>query len=164
MAHLIGSELPKDLLAKIKSQTNENSNEVPLLISTDSEGFPNVSLLSYLDIVALPPDRMVFAIGADSSSKANLLRTRKGTLLFWAGKNSGVYYVKGKVRQVKKELTKSAEGFKLSALLMNVEKVSQDHSDEAKLLSTLTYDNKSINYGHLELLKELKQFSKSLKR
>ncbi len=164
MARLLGNSLPKELLSKIREQSNVRSSEVPLLVSLDQKGYPNVSLLSFLDIVALSPRRLVFAIGAESSSKRNLLRSRKGTIVIWGGRDFGMYYVKGRIAKVRKKLASSAEGFRLDALVMNVESVSQDHSDVAKLLSTLTYDGRSINKGHLTLYKELKDLALSLSR
>ena len=162
MSRPIGNKLPKELMNKIRSQSNLRSNEVPLLISTDPDGYPNVSLLSFLDIMVLARDRIVFAIGEDSSSKRNLLQTGKGTIVMWAGKDFGIFYVKGRVRQLKRKLSHPVEGFRLTALVMKVERISQDHSDEAKLLSTLTYDNRAINKDHLLLLSELRKLARSL--
>lgn len=162
MSKLIGKRLPRELMNKFRAQSNIRSNEVPLLISTDPDGFPNVSLLSFLDIFMQAPDRLVFAIGEDSSSKKNLLRTGKGTIAVWGGKDSGMFYIKGRVRQLKEKLSLSVEGFRLTTLLMKVERISQDHSDAAKLLTTLNYDNRAINKDHVLLFGELKKLARSL--
>ena len=143
-------------------ESSRESKEVVFLISVDDEGFPNIALLSFSELEVKSPKMMLFAVGANSSSKKNLLRTRQGTIVFWGGKNSGMYYVKGRIKLLKSIMNSSVEGFKCSALIFHVERVSKDYSSIARLLSTVTYETKRVERKHKELQKELQSLSKSL--
>lgn len=154
--------MTKELIKKIKHESNFRTNEAVFLISVGAEGFPNVALLSYLDISVVSTKRLLLAIGENSSSKRNLIKTGRGTLVFWLGKSYGLYYVKGKFKLEMERLQSAVEGFPCSALSMNVEALSKDHSSKARLLSTLTYDSSKTNSAHIELFRELNGLSKSV--
>lgn len=160
MAIALGSNLTRDLVGKIRNEANINTNEVVFLVSIGEDGFPNVALLSYLDISVLSSKRVILAIGENSSSKKNLARSGLATLVFWVGKNHGLYYVKGKVKLIRERLRSTIEGFACSAFLMRVEVVSKDHSSQASLVSTVTYDRRRTNRTHFELSKELAKISR----
>lgn len=162
MAIALGSHLTKELLRKIRKETNLYTNEVVFLVSVGSDGFPNVSLMSYLDISVLSPKTLILAIGQNSSSKKNLARSGLGSFIFWVGKNHGLYYVKGKFRLVRERLHSTIEGFTCSVFFMNVEAVSQDHSSKARIVSTVTYDRRRTNRTHFELSKELVKISQKI--
>ncbi|MGI0091128.1 MAG: hypothetical protein ACREBS_05420 [Nitrososphaerales archaeon] len=162
LATLIGSELSPKILSKLKQESRENSKEVILLSTVDEQGFPNVALLSYLDITPISPKMILLAIGEKSSSKENMLRSKRGTLVLWGGKKLGMFYVKGKTKLVKRKLGTVVEGFTCSAISLTVEKVSQDYSPVAEILSTITYDTSQTNPAHLELLRELKKLANSI--
>jgi hypothetical protein len=154
LAKLIGDSIPKEVFAKIRQQQKSNS-EVILLLSTDWEGYPHVSLLSFLDISVVSPRRIVFAIGKTSSTMSNLIRTRKGTLVLWAGSKHGIFYLTGKISKVSSKIKKRTEGFEVGGLLIRIQRVSQDNSSEAPLKTTLTFDNSKIGADQRELNKEL---------
>ena len=162
MAVLLDSRLTRDLIQKVRRESNINTKEAVLLISVGSKGFPNVALLSYLDICLVASKRLILAIGEHSSSKRNLMKTRRGTLIFWLGKTHGLYYLKGKFRLVRERLESTVEGFTCSAFLMTLEALSKDHSNKASLLSTVTYEPSKTNSAHLELFNELKRLSKRI--
>jgi len=138
------------------------SDEVVFLISIDDDGFPNIALLSFSDLVVKSPKLLLFAVGENSSSRKNLTRTKRGSVFFWGGKNSGIYYIKGRTKLVKPMMSTSVEGFKCSALILRVEKVSKDYSSVARLLSTITYEAKRVARNHKELQKELQVLSRTL--
>jgi hypothetical protein len=163
LAKLVGNSIPKEISTKIKQQQKLNS-EVIFLLSTDPEGYPHVSLLSFLDIVILSPRRILFAIGKLSTTRSNLLRTRKGTLILWGGSDQGMFYIKGDIAQVVSKIEKTTEGFELGGLLMDVQKVSQDNSVASPLLTTLTFDHSGIDSDQRGLHRELLRISQSLKR
>lgn len=160
MATLLGSRLTRELLQKIKRESNVNTNETVFLISIGEEGFPNVALLSYLDISVVSSKRLVLAIGENSTAMKNLTKRGRGTLVFWLGKSHGLYYVKGKFSLMRERLVSKVEGFTCSAFLMSVQVLSQDHSSKARLLSTVTYDQSKTNEAHVDLFRELKTISR----
>lgn len=160
MATKLEPVLPTEVVTKIKGESRPSTNEIVLLMSVDDSGFPNVALLSYLDLFVASKKRLLLAIGSNSSSRRNLLKRRNGTLLIWGGTNSGVFYIKGKISLVKKTLDTVVEGFMCTALALTVELVSQDYSPVAKILSTLTYDTSKTNPSHFELQRELKTIAK----
>lgn len=162
MARQLGSHLTGEIIRKIKKEANLKTNEAVLLVSVDDQGFPNVALLSYLDISVVSSKKLVLAIGENSSSKKNLTKRRIGTLVFWVGEDYGLYYVKGKLRLIRERLSSTVEGYKCSAFLMKVEGLSQDHSTAARLLSTVTYDPKKTNLAHGELFQEIVKISKRI--
>lgn len=162
MALVLGTRLTRELIEKIKHESNLHTNETLFLISVGDEGFPNVSLLSYLDISVVTAKRLIFAIGENSSSKRNLVKRGRGTLVFWLGKTQGLYYLKGSVILLKERLQSTVEDVNCSAFLMNAGVLSRDHSNKARLLSTVTYDPKETNSAHFELFNELKRISRTL--
>lgn len=162
LALLLGSRLTKELIQKIGHESNIRTNEAVFLVSVGETGFPNVALLSYLDISIVSTKRLLLAIGENSSSKRNLMKTGRGTLVFWLGKSYGLYYAKGKFKLVRERLQSAVEGFTCSAFSMSVEALSKDHSNKARLLSTVTYESKKTNSAHIELFTELNSLSKSV--
>ena len=162
MAIMLGKKIPGIVLKKIRRESNKNSNEVALLCSEDSEGFPNASLLSYLDLAVISPSRVLLAIGEESSTKRNLLRNKKGTIVMWAGMGYGIYYIKGRFNLVKSRLSTEVEGFRASALICSVQKVSKDYVRVAEIKSTITYEPSVVNESHVMLFKELKGIARSL--
>jgi len=162
LAIQLGPQLTPALIRKIRSESGRVSDEVVFLISIDDRGFPNIALLSFSDLVVKSPKLILFAVGENSSSRKNLTRTKKGSIFFWGGKNSGIYYVKGRTRLLEPMMETSVEGFKCSALILKVEKVSKDYSSIARLLSTVTYETKRVGRNHKELRKELQVLSRSL--
>jgi len=162
LAIQLGSHLTPALIRKIRLESGRVSDEVVFLISIDDDGFPNIALLSFSDLLVKSSKILLFAVGENSSSRKNLTRAKRGTIFFWGGKNSGIYYVKGRTRLVKPFMKTSVEGFNCSALILKVEKVSRDYSSVARLLSTVTYETKRVTRSHKELLKELQILSRSL--
>lgn len=162
MAKRLGARLTGEVIQKIKKESNLKTDEAILLASVGDEGYPNIALLSYLDISVVSAKRLVVAIGEYSSSKKNLCKRGFGTLIFWVGKDYGVCYVKGKFSLIKERLGSDVEGFNCSAFLMNVVELSQDHSKAARLLSTVTYDIRKTNTAHSELFRELVSIAKRI--
>jgi hypothetical protein len=162
LAIQIGPQLTNALIRKIRLESKRESNEVVFLISVDDDAYPNAALLSFSELVVKSPKLILFAVGETSSSRKNLMRTSRGSLVFWGGKNSGMYYIKGKVRLLKSSMEANVEGFKCSALILDVEKVSRDYSPIARLLSPMTYETKRVGKEHGELQRELQSLSKSL--
>lgn len=145
---------------KIERESNVHSKEVVLLITVDDYGYPNIALLSFLDIALVSPKKLLFAIGEGSSTKTNLVRTGKATIIIWVGKDAGIYYLKGNARLLRERLDSRIEGFACSAFSMTLRTVSQDHSEQAKLMTTITYDPRRINRSHVSLFRELQGMSK----
>lgn len=163
MAKFLGESLPSNIAERIKVRsTSPETKEAILLASVDESGFPNIALLSYSDIVAVSSKIILVAIGQSSSTKKNLIRTRKGTLILWLGVDLGLIYVKCVGGLFREAMESNVEGFTCSAMLFTVERVTQDNSPEAPLLSTLTYDNSVIAAGHTKLYEELEQLSRSV--
>jgi hypothetical protein len=163
MAVLVGRQLPENLVKKIKTESRTSkSNEVVLLCTIDDEEFPNISLLSYLDLVVVSPRKILVAIGEASSSKRNLLTRGKGTIVFWAGRKFGMYYVRGRFSLLKNRMESIVEGFACSALACAVQRVNQDYTKVAEIESTLTYDASDTNESHFELQRELRGLCRSL--
>ena len=161
MATQLGPKLTAALIRKINSESRRDSNEVVFLNSVDVEGYPNTALLGFAELFVKSTKIILFAVGEDSSSKKNLLRTKKGSLVFWGGKKSGIYYVKGRTKMLKRKMKSSVEGLNCSALILHVEKVSKDYSSIAQLLSTVTYDNKQVISEHGVIQKELQSLGDS---
>ena len=162
MAIQLGSELTSSLISKIRLESSRKSNEVVFLVSVDGQGFPNVALLSFSDLVVKSPKVLLFAIGENSSSRKNLTRIRKGSLVLWGGKDFGMFYIKGRIRTLRKFMKATVEGFRCSALILRVQKVSKDYSSDAKTLSTVTFDTKRVGKGHAEVHKELRSLAESI--
>lgn len=162
MAEFIGSRLTSEIITKIRGESNTSSNEAVLITSVDELGYPNTALLSYLDLCLISSKRLLFAIGENSSTKKNLLRTRKAGMTLWLGENLGIYYLKGKTKMMKKRLSARPEGHPCSAFVLEVEIVNRDFLPAARILSTITYVGSVVNQEHLALLAELKHVSGSI--
>jgi hypothetical protein len=155
LAELLGSELPDELFQKIRLGSQKSTREVVVLCTIDDMDFPNISLLSFLDIRVVSRRRLIFAIGASSSTKRNLLRTRRATIAIWLGRDLGMYYVKGATRQICDKLNSEQEGRACSAISFSVKRVSKDFLADAKMLSTLTYDTKRVIAQQRRVFREL---------
>lgn len=162
LAELIGSKLPSEIIRKVGHESATSSNEAVLITTVDEHGYPKTALLSYLDLCLVSSKRLLFAIGDNSSTKWNLLRTRKVGLVMWLGENYGIYYLNGKTKLVKNKLVARPEGHICSAFVLNVGRVTRDYLPEARILSTITYFESTINLEHRALLTELKHISKSI--
>jgi hypothetical protein len=145
-----------------KKQTEHVPNEVLLLCSVDEDGHPNIALMSYLDILILSPTRILLAIGEKSSSRRNLVATGKGTIVIWAGRASGMFYLKGSIKLVKSRLETLVEGFTCSALTLRVHRVSQDYSSRSEIISTVTYKVSKSDQAHRVLFEELNRLAHGL--
>jgi hypothetical protein len=160
LADFLGGALTVEILEGIRSRSG-NSNEVILLSSIDENSFPNIALLSYFDLCAVTPKRMLFAIGKTSSTKKNLVRTSKTCITLWLGKEMGIVYVKGSAKILKEKMRSKSEGRMSTAFELSVERVSRDYIPGEELLSTITYDAGTNEKEREELFKELEKLSKN---
>lgn len=82
MSESLGASLPPDLLAALdQSDLSRHLGRALPLVTVDGAGRPHPMLLSYLEVLALSPQRLRIVIGAGSLSAQNLQARGAATLL-----------------------------------------------------------------------------------
>ena len=93
MSRAIGSELPRDLVARLSGRNLEPlATKVVQLVTMDAAGWPHPALLSYFEVVAADARHIRCATYANSTTSANMRRSGKVTFVIIDHRLA--YYVK----------------------------------------------------------------------
>ena len=142
MARFISKELPDDLYRRLSGEDLEACAEKVILISTvDANGWPHPAMLSFFEVVAKDRRNIRLAPYKDSGSTENMRRNGKLTISIIDERV--VYYVKGSVEELQREMSCSPHTSKLN---LRVEQVLVDQANEqleaeAYVASGVTYTN-----------------------
>lgn len=125
MSKLIGAELPEVLFRWFSDGLEANAEKIILVCTVDEVGWPHPAMLSVLEVVAKDRHNIRLATYKDSGTTQNMRRNGKLTMIIVDERM--VYYIKGRVTELQREMICSPH---LSKLNMKVEQVLTDQADE----------------------------------
>lgn len=161
MAKFISRELPHDVYRRLNGEDLEGCAGKVILISTvDNNGWPHPAMLSYLEVVAKDRHNIRLATYKDSGTTNNMRQNGKLTMSIIDERC--VYYVKGRVEELKREMSCAPQ---VSKLNMVVEQVLADHADQRLeadryVAGGVTYKDPNLN---VELAKAREVLSELLR-
>jgi hypothetical protein len=103
------------------------------LSTVDADGWPHASLLSAGDVVAVSPERVRFAVFAESTTTANLVRDGRVTLAL------SIEHGMCEVRLRAKRLTKTSPDVPLAVFEAEVQQVRMHVAPYADVTSGVTF-------------------------
>src|SRR5438309_10611692 len=126
MSQLIGHQLTDDLYQRLLGRDLERDAEKVILLSTiDESGWPHPAMLSYFEVIASDPCNVRLATYKNSSSTNNMRRNGRATLSIIDER--AVYYVKGTVEEITREMQCDPHNSKLN---LQVDQVLADQTNE----------------------------------
>lgn len=151
MAKFVSADLPDDLYNRLSGKDVEKFAQKGIVISTvDADGWPHPAMLSYFEVIAKDRRNIRLATYKDSVTTSNMRRNGKLTISIIDERV--VYYIKGNVEELKRELKCSRHNSKLN---LRVEQVLSDQADEQ--LEAGAYVTRGITYADPDLAaKQLK--------
>jgi hypothetical protein len=144
MSKLIGDELPDDLYQRLLANDLEQSAEKVILLATvDEGGWPHLAMLSYFEVIAKDQRNLRLATYNGSRTTRNMRANGKATISIIDERT--VYYVKGCVEEITREMECAPQNSKLH---FRVEQVLADAANEefepgAYVASGVTYKSAS---------------------
>lgn len=133
MSKSLGSQLNEDLFQKLQGGQLYREGGLGLAVLTvDEQGWPHVALAP--GAVSVRPDRVVLALGGSSRSLRYAERAGKITLLV-AGPHT-LYYVKGQVEVLRKEMNVIPQE---AALLVRITEVLSDTESFVTITGGISY-------------------------
>jgi hypothetical protein len=142
MSKLIGDTLPDDLYQRLLGNDVEQNEEKVILLSTiDEGGWPHPAMLSYFEVIAKDRRTLRLATYKNSRTTNNMRLGGKATISVIDERS--VYYVKGYVEEITREMECAPQNSKLH---FRVEEVLADAANEefepgAYVASSVTYKN-----------------------
>ncbi len=126
MSQLIGHQLTDDLYQRLLGRNLERDAEKVILLSTIDEcGWPHPAMLSYFEVIASDPCNVRLATYKNSGSTNNMRRNGRATLSIIDER--AVYYVKGTVEEITREMQCAPHNSKLN---LRVDQVLADQTNE----------------------------------
>ena len=126
MSKLLGNELPVDLYRRLLGNDLEQSAEKVILLATvDEDGWPHLAMLSYFEVFAKDPRTLRLATYNGSRTTQNMRANGKATISIIDERI--VYYVKGNVEEMTREMECAPQNSKLH---FRVEEVLADAANE----------------------------------
>ena len=101
MSRLVGKEMPDDLFALMSGKSVE-AGKVFIMATVDEKGWCHPAMGSYYELVAKGPSRIHLAVGKNSTTERNLVRT--GALTLVVTDHGLNYYLKGDATRTREQL------------------------------------------------------------
>jgi flavin reductase (DIM6/NTAB) family NADH-FMN oxidoreductase RutF len=161
MAKLVSQELTDDLYQRLSGQQVERHAEKVILISTvDANGWPHPAMLSYFEVIAKDRRNLRLAPYKDSASTNNMRRNGKLTISIIDERI--VYYIKGTVEELSRQMKCSPHASKLNLRVEQVlvDQVQEPLEAEAHITGGVTYKGPNLAAALVsakEVLRELLQ-------
>jgi len=125
MPKVVSRELPEDLYQRLSGGfVDRYLNQVILLYTVDSQGWPYPALLSYFEVAARDPRNIRIATYRTSNTTENMRRNGKATLSIFDEKVA--YSIKGNAEELRHEMRASARN---SMLSIAIDQVLIDEAD-----------------------------------
>ena len=140
MPKLISKELTEDLHRRLCGTfVDEYANQVILVHTVDSKGWPHPAILTYFEVAAVDRRNVRLAAYKTSNTTENMRRSGKVTLSIFDQRVT--YYVKGVASEVCREMLSAEHNSKFK---VSVEEVLVDQADPvlepgAYIASGITY-------------------------
>ena len=161
MAKLIDRALTEDLERRLCGRfVEERADQVILIHTVDSDGWPHPAVLSYFEVVATDRANIRLATYKASRTTENMRRREQVTLSIFDER--ATYYLKGRAQQLRKEMNSAPHN---SMFNVSLAQVLIDHADPilepgAYILSGITCVNPHIQSEgarYAAILKELSE-------
>ncbi len=101
MSRLVGKEMPEALFALTSGKSVE-AGKVFIMATVDEKGWAHPAMGSYYELVAKSPGRLHLAVGRNSTTERNLVRT--GALTLVVTDHGLNFYLKGDARRTRERL------------------------------------------------------------
>ena len=101
MSKLLGSEMPDDLFALMSGKAVE-AGKVFIMATVDENGWCHPAMGSYYELVAKSPGCIHLAVGKNSTTERNIVRT--GALTLVVTDHGLNYYLKGNAARTRERL------------------------------------------------------------
>jgi len=126
MSKLVGDQLPDDLYQRLLGNDLEQSAEKVILLATvDEGGWPHLAMLSYFEVIAKDQRNLRLATYIGSRTTRNMRANGKATISIIDERT--VYYIKGNVTEINREMECAPQNSKLH---FRVEQVLADAANE----------------------------------
>ena len=159
MPKFVSGRLPEDLYERLCGRfVDRYLDQVILLYTVDSNGWPHQSILSYFEVAAKDPGNVRIATYKSSNTTENMRRSGKVTLSIFDAHIA--YSIKGTAEEVRHEMEASARN---SMLNVAIDQVLVDEADPilepgATISGGITCFNPNLGAGRTwrdDILKEL---------
>lgn len=139
MSRLVGKELPDELLA-LMSGGEVQAGKVVVMATVDEKGWAHPAMASYYELAAKGPSRVHLAVGRNSTTERNLVRTGALTLVVT---DRGVnFYLKGDARRTREQLADTP----FALFQVEIHTVLEDQDPGAAIVTGVRYEwNRSGN-------------------
>ncbi len=125
MAKLIDTELTEDLERRLSGRfTEEQADQVILIHTVDSDGWPHPAVLSYFEVVAADRANIRLATYKSSRTSDNMRQRERVTLSIFDKR--ATYYLKGTARELRQEMNSAPHN---SMFNVSLAQVLMDHAD-----------------------------------
>jgi hypothetical protein len=161
MAKLIDTVLTEDLERRLCGRfVEERADQVILIHTVDSDGWPHPAVLSYFEVMATDRRNIRLATYTNSRTSENMRRREKLTLSIFDER--ATFYLKGKAEESLKQMQSAPHN---SIFNISLAQVFSDHADPvlepgAYISSGITCVNphlQSDRARHAAILKELSE-------
>jgi hypothetical protein len=161
MAKLVGNELPDDAFEALKpGNPDAKKGRAVQMITVNAQGWPDVGMLSYADVIASDRNRLRLATWGDGEC-ANDLRTN-GKIALLVIDYDMAYYVKGTASEIRGRATDlsdvNQEGGEspLAFFQIEVREVYEDRVPTARVLSGVKFEgSEAEEQTHEKILRRL---------
>ncbi len=146
MSRLVGKEMPDELFALMNGQ-DVQAGKVVVMATVDDKGWAHPAMASYYEMVAKTPHRIHLAVGRNSTTERNLVRTGAMTCVVTdAGVN---YYLKGNARRTREQLADTM----FALFQVELHTVLEDQDPGAAIVTGVRYEwNESGNAGFMQTM------------
>lgn len=140
MSKLVGNILPQDLYQRLAgNDLQAYAGKAILVCTVDTDGLPHPAMLSYFEVVAKDESNIRLAAFKNSSTTRNMRRNGKLTMLVLDTRT--VYYIKGAVEELVREMSHSPQNSKFNFRVNEVlaDETNDEFESPASLLTGVTY-------------------------
>jgi len=137
VSRLVGKEMPDELFALMSGKAVE-AGKVFIMATVDENGWCHPAMGSYYELVAKGPGRIHLAVGKNSTTERNLVRT--GALTLVVTDHGLNYYLKGNATRTRERL----EDTPFALFQVELQTVLEDQEQGVTIVTGVRYE---LNQG-----------------
>ncbi len=153
MTETLGNKIPDSCFSALSAKNSRRANDVIILLTVDETEFPRVCLLSSFQVLATNRSLIYFVVNPNSSTRQNLDRTGKATLII--PESTGLLYVGGEMLYLKELPEENSQALYSMKIIL----VSRDVSKTAPIDSKMTFDTSIIEPEYQKNFEQLRDFT-----
>ena len=148
MSRLVGKEMPDELFALMSGKAVE-AGKVFIMATMDEKGWAHPAMGSYYELVAKSPGRIHLAVGKNSTTERNLVRT--GALTLVVTDHGMNFYLKGDARRTQEQLANTP----FALFQVELHTVLEDQESGVTIVTGVRYESdQSRNAGFMQQMLE----------